>query len=242
MTDIKTYTVWDAGVRWFHWINVLCIIGLIAIGVVILNAKLLGVSNDGKILLKTLHVWIGYGFALNLSWRLIWAFIGGRHSRWSAFLPFGKGYAKETRAYMADAARGHQKQYLGHNPLGRLAVTGLMLLLLVQAVTGLVLAGTDIFYPPLGSWIAHWISAPGIDPATLVPYSKELYDKEAYQAMRSFRKPFITIHYYGFYALAIFIVIHILAVVMTELKGGVNLISAMFSGKKTLTKTPEDKH
>lgn len=242
MTNIKSYKVWDSGVRCFHWINVLCVIGLIAIGVVILNAKLLGVSNEGKILLKTVHVWVGYVLALNLSWRITWAFIGGRYSRWSAFLPFKKGYVKETRDYITGFSNGQQKQYLGHNPLGRLAVTLLIFLLFVQAVTGLVLAGTDIYYPPIGSWIANWIAAPGVDPATLVPYSKELYDEESYKAMRAFRKPFITIHYYGFYTLLLFIVIHIVAVVITELKEGVNLVSAMFSGKKVLTKPPEDKH
>jgi len=240
MTNFKVYRVWDLGVRWFHWINVLCVIGLIAIGVVILNAKLLGASNDGKILLKTVHVWIGYVFALNLSWRIIWAFVGGRYSRWSAFLPFRQGYGKETREYITNFANGHKKQYLGHNPLGRLAVTLLIFLLVVQAVTGLVLAGTDIYYPPIGSWIANWIAAPGIDAATLIPYSKELYDEESYNAMRSFRKPFITLHYYTFYALLVFIVIHIFAVIITELKERVNLISAMFSGKKILTKPPED--
>ena len=216
MTNFKIYPIWDTGVRWFHWINVLCVIGLIAVGVVILNAKLLGVSTEGKILLKTVHVWVGYIFALNLSWRILWAFIGGRYSRWSAFLPFRQGYVKEIRSYITGFSRGHKKQHLGHNPLGRLAVTLLIFLLLVQAVTGLVLAGTDIYYPPIGSWIADWIAAPGVDPATLVPYSKELYDEESYKAMRSFRKPFITLHYYGFYTLLIFIVIHLSLIHISE--------------------------
>lgn len=241
MTEFKTYDVWDAGIRWFHWINVLCVMGLVAIGVVILNAKLLGVTNDGKILLKTIHVWIGYVFVLNLLWRIVWAFIGGRYSRWSAFLPFKQGFVKETRDYVDGLTGGDQKQYLGHNPLGRLAVTLILILLLVQGVTGLVLAGTDIFYPPLGSWVANWIAAPGVDAATLVPYSKELYDAQAYEAMRSFRKPFITVHYYGFYTLLALIVLHIIGVVVTELKERRNLISAMFSGKKILTKSPEDR-
>ena len=101
MTDLKAYPVWDASVRWFHWINLLCMLGLIAVGVVILNAKLLGVTDDGKILLKTVHVWIGYVFALNLTWRLVWAFIGGTHARWRAILPGGRGYMNEVRGYIA---------------------------------------------------------------------------------------------------------------------------------------------
>lgn len=240
MNNLKAYLVWDANIRWFHWINLLCILGLIAVGVAILNGKTLGVSTEGKILLKTVHVWIGYVFVLNLLWRLIWAFIGGQHARWRAILPGGHGYMDELRAYLAALKTGRPRQYLGHNPLGRIAVTLLLFLLVTQAVTGLVLAGTDLFYPPIGSWIAAWIAGSGVDPATLMPYAKETYDMVAYEAMRAFRKPFITVHYYGFYVLLAVILIHVLAVVMTELREGGNLISAMFSGKKVLDQTPVD--
>jgi Ni/Fe-hydrogenase 1 B-type cytochrome subunit len=241
MTDLKAYTVWDASVRWFHWINLLCMLGLIAVGVAILNDEALGVTSDGKILLKTVHVWIGYVFAANLLWRLVWAFIGGPHGRWRAILPGGHGYMNEVRVYVTEFRAGRPRQYLGHNPLGRIAVTLLLLLLLSQALTGLVLAGTDLFYPPIGAWIAGWVANPGVDPATLVPYAKEMYDETAYEAMRAFRKPFIAVHYYGFYVLLTFAVIHILAVVVTELREGGNLISAMFSGKKILSEPPADR-
>ena len=241
MTNLKSYSAWDASVRWFHWVNLTCMIGLIAVGTVILNAKVLGVPTDGKILLKTVHVWIGYVFALNLAWRLVWAFIGSPGARWRAILPGGPGYRNELRSYMADFKARRPGQYLGHNPLGRIAVTLLLFLLLLQAVTGLVLAGTDIFYPPIGSWIAGWIAAPGFDPATLVPYAKETYDEAAYESMRAFRKPFITIHYYGFYTLLAVSVMHILAVVVTELREGGNLVSAMFSGRKVMGRPPVDR-
>ena len=49
MKDLKAYPVWDANVRWFHWINLLSLLGLIAVGVAILNDKALGVTSDGKI-------------------------------------------------------------------------------------------------------------------------------------------------------------------------------------------------
>jgi cytochrome b len=185
-------------------------------------------------------VWIGYTFALNLFWRLIWAFIGGEHARWRAFLPGGHGYINEVSRYIADIRAGQSGQYIGHNPLGRVAVTLLLFLLLIQAVTGLVLAGTDIFYPPFGSWIASWIASPGVDPATLMPYAKETYDATSYDSMRAFRKPFITVHYYGFYVLLCLIFVHVLAVVITEIREGGNLISAMFTGKKVMSKTPVD--
>jgi cytochrome b len=240
MNDLKSYPAWDAGVRWFHWINVVCVIGLAAVALAILNAKALGVSTDGKILLKTVHVLIGYVFALNLLWRLLWAFIGKPRARWRAILPGGPGYLDRLRAYRASLRTGQPAQYIGHNPAGRLAVTLLLALLLVQAVTGLVLAGTDIFYPPFGAWIAGWIAAPGVDPATLVPYAREMYDPAAYDAMRAFRGPIVEIHELNFFVLGFFVLVHIVAVVYTELRGGGSLVSAMISGRKVLRGKPED--
>lgn len=240
MNDLKSYPAWDAGVRWFHWINVVCVIGLVAVALAIMNTKALGVTDAGKILLKTVHVLIGYVFALNLLWRLVWAFVGGPRARWRAILPGGPGYLDSVKAYKASLRTGQPAQYIGHNPAGRVAVTLLLALLLVQAVTGLVLAGTDIFYPPLGAWIAGWIAAPGVDPATLVPYAKEMYDPAAFEAMRAFRGPFIEIHETNFFVLCLVVLVHIVAVVVTELRGGGNLVSAMISGRKVLRGKPED--
>ena len=70
-----------------------------------------------------------------------------------------------------------------------------------STVTGLVLAGTDIYYPPFGYWIASWIAAPGVDPATIAPYDKAGIDPKSWEAMRSFPSSFVTVHYWNFYAL-----------------------------------------
>ncbi|MDX1490240.1 MAG: cytochrome b/b6 domain-containing protein [Pseudohongiellaceae bacterium] len=240
MSELKSYAVWDSCTRWFHWINVLCVLSLIGLGLVILNANTLGIPNDGKILLKETHVLTGYVFSLNLLWRFIWAFIGNRHARWGSILPGGKGFIQATRNYVVAFVSGRPEHYLGHNPLGRISVFVLFILLATQAITGLVLAGTDVFYPPFGHWIAQWIAAPGVQPDTLVPYASNMYDPQAYESMRAFRKPFITTHEYSFFALIVLILIHIVAVVVTEIKEGGNIISAMFTGKKTFVKPPID--
>jgi Ni/Fe-hydrogenase 1 B-type cytochrome subunit len=241
MAELKSYAVWDAPTRWFHWLNVLCIVGLAAVGLVILNAGTLGVSNAGKVMLKTLHTYIGYVFAVNLLWRLVWAFLGNRFARWREMLPGGRGYLRAVCSYVASARAGQPEQYLGHNPLARMSVAALFLLLLIQALTGLVLAGTDLFYPPIGHWIARWVAAPGTDPAVLVPYSPDLYDKAAWESMRAFRKPFAVVHLYSFYALAVMVVLHVGRVVITEVKEGGGIISAMFTGRKILSHRPTDK-
>lgn len=240
MSEFRSYLVWDAPTRWFHWINLLCVIALAGFGLVILNASALDISNNGKILLKTLHVWVGYAFLVNLCVRLVWAFVGSHYSRWRQMLPGGKGYWRQLRRHVSSISAGSPEHYLGHNPLGRLAVAALLLLMLTQAVTGLVLAGTDIYFPPFGHWVAQWIAAPGVDPASLVPYSPEMYDKTSFSDMRAVREPFAVLHLYGFYFLAGMVVIHIAGVVITELREGSGLVSAMFTGRKLLAGKPVD--
>jgi Ni/Fe-hydrogenase 1 B-type cytochrome subunit len=236
----QEFVAWDVPTRVFHWVNVLAVIGLIATGLVILNDDPLGLSAEGKSLLKSVHVSFGYVMALNLLWRFVWAFFGNRYARWRAILPGGGGFIAATQAYVASFLSGEPEQYVGHNPLARIGVTLLFLLLLIQMVTGLVLAGTDLFWPPFGSLFAKWIAAPGVDPTTIQPSASELIDTAAYQSMRGFRAPFVEVHEIAFYALAASIVVHLIAVVVTELHEGGSITSAMFTGRKILTRKPPD--
>jgi len=240
MAELKSYVVWDSCTRWFHWINALCVFTLMAVGIVILNGSLLGLSDEGKIFLKEVHILTGYLFVLNLLWRFIWAFFGNRYARWHAILPGGKGFTRAARNYVIAFISGQPEHYLGHNPAGRISIFILFILLAIQAITGLVLAGTDLFYPPFGHWVAQWIAAPGVQLEALVPYAPQLYDAQAYESMRAFRKPFITIHEYSFFILIFVVILHIAAVVFTELKEGGNIISAMFTGKKIFKDQPID--
>lgn len=52
--------------------------------------------------------------------------------------------------------------------------------------------------------------------------------------------PFVTLHEFAFYALAIVILLHPIAVVLTELHEGGSITSAMFTGCKILTRKPPD--
>lgn len=240
MSELKSYAVWDASTRWFHWINALCVLALAFVGFMILNAGGLEVPNSGKATLKTIHTWIGYVFVLNLLWRIVWAFFGNRYARWRSMLPGGKGYLHALRSYVASFIAGHPEQYVGHNPAARLGIAVLFVLIVIQALTGLVLAGTDLFYPPIGHWIAQWVAAPGVDPASLIPYAPEMYDATAYADMRAYRKPIAVVHLYSFYVLAVVAVLHIAAVIVTEVKEGGNIISAMFTGRKIISGRPVD--
>lgn len=236
----EEYRAWDVPTRMFHWLNAGLVTALIGTALVIYNGDALGISANGKIMLKSLHVSFGYAMALNLLWRFVWACFGNRYARWRAILPGGRGYMKSLKAYAASFWSGEPQQYVGHNPLARIGVTLLFVLLMAQVATGLVLAGTDLFWPPYGQFFAGWVAAPGVDPSTIQPGASDLIDQAAYASMRAFRAPFVEVHELTFFALSLVIVLHVAAVVVTEVKEGGSITSAMFTGHKILSRTPND--
>lgn len=239
-SNLKAYRVWDLPTRLFHWINFTAVISLIFFGLIMLYKKELGITSvEAKIGLKEVHVIIGYVFVLNLVFRLFWGFIGNQHARWRAILP-GKGFLQSVHDYKASLATGKPRQFLGHNPLGRLAITVMLLLLIVMAATGLIRAGTDIYYPPFGAYVAEYVAAPGTNPASLVPYDPTGTIAEKTERVTAFKKPFGIVHLYSAYILMFIIVLHIAAVVYTEVREGGGIISAMFSGRKVLSGKPVD--
>lgn len=229
------YRVWDRTTRLFHWLNFLCVLGLVSIGTVILYAGDLAIPNDGKVALKTLHVWIGYVFLVNLAWRLIWGFIGNAYARWSAVLPGGNGYVSALKSSIRTLFSRDPEPHIGRSPVGRIAVTLLLLALLVQGVSGIVLAGTDVYMPPFGGYFAEWVAAPDKDPSLVRAYTPETVNEASYAEMREFRSPVIATHLYNYYVLLALLLIHVIAVVTVELRKGGNIISAMFTGRKTFS-------
>ncbi len=109
--------VWDLPTRLFHWALAAAVIGLIATG-------LGGVMEW--------HFRLGYTVLALLLFRLVWGFVGGRWSRFAAFV-----YAPGSLiAYLR--GRAHPDHLIGHTPLGALSVFALLGLLALQVATGLV--------------------------------------------------------------------------------------------------------
>ena len=57
----------------------------------------------------------------------------------------GSGFGDTLSASVASIKSGQPQQWLGHNPLGRLAVVLILLMLISQAVTSLILSSSDIY-------------------------------------------------------------------------------------------------
>ena len=184
-----------------------------------------------------MHIIVGYVFTLNLLWRLVWGFIGSGYARWKNIFP-GKGFLRHLNEYVVSIKNGTPQQYLGHNPLGRLAVSLMMLLLVTMMVTGLIRAGTDIYYPPFGSFVAEYITDENTNPKDIVPYNPARTSKSKVSELNAFKKPFGVVHRYSAYTLMFIIIVHIFFVVRVERKEGGSLISAMFTGKKLFSQKP----
>lgn len=237
------YPVWDINVRIFHWLNAILIIILMGLGLVIMNEKSLGISSEGKIVLKSIHTYVGYIFVTNLVWRIIWGFIGANSARWKTIFRFGKGYTGEFLVYLKSLFAGNTVHYLGHNPAARLMIVFLYAMLITQGMTGLILAGTDLYLPPFGHEIKEYVANAGEDHnklANIKPGSKQGLDETAYKKMRAARETIAETHETFFYLIIIAVILHIWGVVFTEIKEKNAIVSAMITGKKYFKSPPLD--
>ncbi|MGL4473307.1 MAG: cytochrome b/b6 domain-containing protein [Shewanella sp.] len=238
--EIQEYKVWHLSVRLFHWINVLLIFTLSLLGLVMMFKAELGIEGlAAKIGLKQIHVLFGYVFVINLVVRLLAGFMLSGKNSWHAL--FSARKSNEIKPYLQAIKSDSPPQYLGHNPLGRLAVITLYLLLIIMATSGLFRAGTDIYYPPFGHMIQSYLADDGVSPASIKPYDKTGVKTEQEQKLSPIKGLVGKIHLYGAYLLWILLVLHIIGAIRQEVTSQPGTISAMFSGKKYLPRPPIDR-
>ncbi|MRG70137.1 hypothetical protein GH722_00025 [Alphaproteobacteria bacterium HT1-32] len=183
MNTKQTSPVWDFPTRLFHWL----LAALVAF-------SWYSAEFSDSLDARDWHAYSGYAILGLVIFRIIWGFIGGRYARFRTFLR-GPGA-------IADYLRGRTTSR-GHNPLGALSVIGLLVLLLIQTVTGLMSNDDILFEGPLF----------------------HLVDKETSDLMT-------TVHHYSWSVLQILIVVHLVAVLAYLIVKRDNLILPMITGKK----------
>lgn len=121
----REVTVWDPLVRLIHWSLALTIL---------LNGTLIEEES-------ATHERIGY-IALGLvALRLVWALIGPKNARFSAFPPSPSRSVRHMRAILA----GDRTIHLSHNPLGALMVYNIWLSVIGIGVTGYMMTTLTFF-------------------------------------------------------------------------------------------------
>jgi cytochrome b len=108
--------VWDLPLRLMHWATALCV----------LVAWFTPNTYD------TLHRSAGYAVLVLVPFRVVWGFIGTRHSRFRNPLRVCRALPR----YLLDMARGRSRRYLGLNPAGSAISMAMLILLAISAVSG----------------------------------------------------------------------------------------------------------
>jgi cytochrome b len=130
--NVNEVRVWDLPLRLFHW----------SLATSFLVCYL---SEDDWM---RLHIYVGYGMAGLLLFRLVWGLVGPEHSR---FRDFVRSPAI-ILDYLKQMARRAAPRYLGHNPAGGAMAVALLLTLSLTVLSGLALYGSTDFAGPMAGW------------------------------------------------------------------------------------------
>lgn len=121
----EKHLIWDLPLRIFHW----------SFAVTILASWY--TAEQGADLVE-IHIKLGFFALFLIVFRLLWGLIGPKHARFSQFVPSPKTLLAYLRKSQSD------KAIPGHNPLGAMMVILMILLISVQAVSGLFI-NDDVF-------------------------------------------------------------------------------------------------
>lgn len=216
---MRSILVWDLPTRVFHWLLVACVA----------VAWLTGGEEESI----RLHAAAGYTVALLVLWRLVWGLIGSRYARFASFL-FSPA---KTAEFAAGLVQGQPKRYIGHNPVGSLAIIGFLLLglaiplfghLALQAEEpGLALGGGGVV-------ASAQVAAPEVAAAR---EDEEAEEGEEHGGMMAAEgdeagEVWEEAHEAAANAILLLIIIHVLGVVLENKLLKENLTKAMVTGHK----------
>lgn len=185
--------VWDWPTRLFHWLLATCFVGS-------------WVTAEAGFDWTEVHFLFGYTTLGLVVFRIVWGFVGPAHARFSRFLKSPSVVIDYGRSLFA---RGTAPS-VGHNPLGGWMVVVLLVVVAVQASTGLFLSD-DIFY------------AGPLNPLV----SGALADRLA------------GIHHLNFNVLQGFVALHVVAIGFYGLWKRQNLVTPMLTGRKQVCESNE---
>ena len=171
-TENTTVKVWDWPVRVFHW----------TLAASVLGAFVTGENEDFERLHQTLG-WVAAGL---IAFRVVWGLVGTRYARFNEFI---RGPA-QVWAYIKSLRSGQPQHFVGHNPVGAVAVILLMGLTALSIYTGWLALAEDA-----AEWLeeAHEIAANTLITVVLVHvigvlWSSRTHGENLLKAMLTGRK------------------------------------------------------
>jgi len=204
--------VWQPIVRWYHWLNVLCM-GLLAVTGYYIGSPFVNVSGFPSpyltAVVRFVHFVSATVLALVLIIRLYWAFVGNRYARWRGLLPVnrerGRDLWRQFKYYSFLTSR--RPSYIGHNPIAGLSYVVLWVLTVLQGISGLAL---NAEVNPGGFWWTWFGWAFGVS---------------ANQTLR-------LIHHSLMWVFVVFFVLHLYMAILDDVEEKDGLLSSIVNGVK----------
>ncbi len=160
---IKEVYVWELPVRFFHWINALCILILCITGYIIGSPPAFQIATEASSgywfgTVRFIHFVTAFVFFFNFVFRIYWGFAGNKYAHWNNFIPLKKWQWQELLCVIkVDILQISNRPIMsvGHNSMASLMYFITFLAFILQSFTGfgLYAAMSDWWFPDLFSWI-----------------------------------------------------------------------------------------
>ena len=162
-TNYKRVYVWELPVRFYHWLNAMCVVILCMTGYLIGNPPVISSAREayqqywfGTV--RFIHFVTAFVFFFNFLARIYWGFVGNRYSRWYNFIPYRRSQFRDLlKVFKVDVFQTDVKgdMHIGHNPLAGITYFMTFLVFLFQTFTGFALYSSmsESFFPKLFAWV-----------------------------------------------------------------------------------------
>lgn len=155
--------VWELPVRFYHWLNALCILLLAATGFIIANPPALNSAAEASFsywfgITRFIHFATAYVFVFNFAFRIYWGFVGNQYANWKNFLPWRRAQFREVADVLRVdilQSRNTPIHAAGHNSLAYLTYFVMFLVFLFQVGSGFALYASmsKAWFPQLFTWM-----------------------------------------------------------------------------------------
>ena len=164
--------VWELPVRFYHWVNAVCVFALMATGFLIGHPVRIAYADEayqqywfGTV--RLIHFIAAFVFFFNFLVRIYWGFVGNRYARWSNFIPHtGKQLREIVETLKIDILQVKMRGELaiGHNALAGFIYFLSFLVFLFQAFTGFALYSSmsSSLLPRTFAWAVPLMGGDGV--------------------------------------------------------------------------------
>lgn len=161
--SIRRLYVWQTPIRFYHWLNALCVLALCITGYLIGSPPAIQSGSEASFgywfgTVRFIHFTSAFLFFFNFIFRLYWGFVGNKYADWKNFIILEKRQWKEMlNVLKVDVLqqKGKPIESIGHNALAGFTYFLTFLAFLFQSITGfgMYAAMSDSFFPHLFAWI-----------------------------------------------------------------------------------------